>query len=49
MIVKAFGQEETAGAIEVITPFEATDVSPTTVNINGGDLLTVTGRGFPTD
>ena len=50
VIVKAYGEERIPGAIEVITPFEATSVTPTdNIDIAGGDILTITGRGFPDD
>ena len=49
MIVKAYGEERIPGAIEVITPFEAHDVSPGVIDTDGGTTITITGRGFPTD
>ena len=51
MIVTKTGESpQIPGAIEVIIPFEATDVNPKDdINIDGGDLLTIDGRGFPTD
>ena len=50
VVVKAYGEERIPGAINVITPFEATSVSPNSdIDVLGGDILTITGRGFPDD
>ena len=50
MIVEVNGSPKNAGPIEVITPFEVTSLSPTErIDVLGGDILTITGRGFPTD
>ena len=48
--MKAYGEERIPGDIEVITPFEANDVNPKDdIDIAGGDILTIDGRGFPTN
>ena len=50
MNVEAFGQVKTPGEVTVITPFLVTGVSPTDgIDKDGGDILTITGSGFPTD
>ena len=48
MFVEAYLTRRIPGQVTVITPFEAHSVSPTTLDIAGGDILTITGRGFPT-
>ena len=45
------GETSIAGQVNVVDPaadFAVTTVSPDEVDILGGDLLTVTGSGFPT-
>ena len=46
--MEAFGEQQIPGQVNVVTPFEVYDVNPKTdLYIEGGDLLTIDGRGFP--
>ena len=49
VIVKAYDEERIPGQVLVITPFEANSVTPQILDIAGGETLTITGRGFPSN